>query len=60
MLEEHNRLQILKSAAGYYLGTLYYDEEMEGWFPYSRDTMYLTKDEATDLLYRWRIENGSN
>jgi hypothetical protein len=52
-MEEHGDLQILKSAAGYYLGTLYYDKEMEGWFPNSRDTQYLTKEEATGLLARW-------
>jgi hypothetical protein len=28
--------QILKSAAGYYIGTAYYDEEIEGWFPDNR------------------------
>lgn len=52
-MEEHGNLQILKSAAGYYLGRLYYDKEMEGWFPYSRDTNYLSKEEAVGLLARW-------
>jgi hypothetical protein len=27
---------------------------MEGWFPNSRDTQYLTKEEATGLLERWK------
>ena len=31
-------LQVLKSAAGYYVGRLYYDQEMNGWFPYSRES----------------------
>jgi len=52
-MEEHGYIQVLKSAAGYYLGTLYYDEEMEGWFPNSRDTGYLSKEDATDLLESW-------
>jgi hypothetical protein len=52
-MEQNDSLQVLKSAAGYYLGTLYYDKEMEGWFPNSRDTCYLTKEEATGLLARW-------
>lgn len=32
-----HHLQVLKSAAGYYIGTLYNDEDGY-WYPYSRDS----------------------
>jgi hypothetical protein len=42
----HGQQQVLKSAAGYYIGDLYYDHEMEGWFPYSRDSVEYWPDRA--------------
>lgn len=47
---EHD--QVLKSAAGYYIGSLYYDEEMGGWFPEDRISMYYygTREEAEQHL----------
>lgn len=42
---------VMCSAAGWYIGTTYYDEEMKGWFPYDRYTGYFrTKEEAEKLL----------
>jgi hypothetical protein len=35
-----SELQVLKSNAGYYVGTTYYDSEMQGWFPYDRQSDY--------------------
>lgn len=45
-------LQVLKSAAGFYIGDLYYDKEMGGYFPNSRDSQYYweTREEAEDAL----------
>lgn len=50
---------VLKSAAGYYVGTLYWDADMNGWFPYSRDTDYMTAEEAIGTVYRWLQELGA-
>ena len=38
MLSEY---KLLTSPGGNYVGRLYFDQEMNGWFPYSRDTDYL-------------------
>lgn len=39
--------RVLRSAAGYYIGTLYFDEELGGLFPHSRESGYFaTKDAA--------------
>lgn len=44
--------QVLKSAAGYYIGMLYHDEEMGGWFPWCRDSAnyWKTREEAEEVL----------
>lgn len=43
--------QVLQSNAGYYVGTLYFDSEMNGWFPNSRVSDYFkTKMEAKNYL----------
>ena len=43
--------QVLQSNAGYYVGTLYFDSEMDGWFPNSRISDYFkTKIEAEKHL----------
>ena len=49
-MEKISELQVMQSAAGYYLGHTYYDEEMEGWFPWSRETEYMTKEDAVKTL----------
>jgi hypothetical protein len=44
--------QVLKSAAGYYIGTVKYDEEIAMWMPNSRDSIryYDTISEAIEAL----------
>jgi hypothetical protein len=44
--------QVLQSAAGFYVGMLYHDEEMGGWFPYSRDSAryWKVREEAEEAL----------
>lgn len=44
--------QVLKSAAGYYIGSLYYDEEMQGYYPYDRDSgcYWNTREEAEEAF----------
>ncbi len=46
--KNHPNQQVLESAAGYYIGDLYYDEEMKGYYPYSRDSQeyWRTREEA--------------
>ena len=42
-----SELHVMKSAAGYYLGYTYFDEECQCWFPYDRESHYMaTKEEA--------------
>lgn len=36
--QDHESLQVLHSAAGFYLGHLYHDEKLDGYYPYSRDS----------------------
>lgn len=45
---DHSRLQVLKSAAGYYVGHLYYDRDCECYFPFDRqsDGYFATREEA--------------
>jgi hypothetical protein len=47
--------RILRSAAGYYIGHLYWDDEMRGWFPWDRisEGYYSTKEEAMPELRSW-------
>jgi len=44
--------QVLRSAAGWYIGALYWDEEMTGWYPWDRYSSgyYATEDEANTAL----------
>ena len=46
-------LRVLQSAAGWYIGRLYWDADMGGWFPYSRDSDYYPTQAAAqaDLDY---------
>ena len=39
-MDKVSELQTMKSAAGWYAGTAYWDEEMGGWFPNSRESGY--------------------
>lgn len=45
---DHGNLQVLKSAAGYYVGHLYYDKDAQAWWPYDRqsDGYWNTREEA--------------
>lgn len=47
-----SRLQVLSSAAGYYIGTTIYDEEGDLEFPYTRESVeyYASFEEASDAL----------
>jgi hypothetical protein len=44
--------QVLRSAAGYYIDSLYYDEEMQGYYPYDKDSgcYWRTREEAEKAL----------
>lgn len=45
--ERISEVKVLQSAAGYYIGHLYYDEDMKGWLPYDRLTgYYVSKENA--------------
>ena len=50
MIISHSR--VLKSGAGYYIGTTYLDEDMNTELPYSRDSQeyYASKELAEDAL----------
>lgn len=47
-----NELQVLRSAAGYYIGTLQYDGEDRQWYPFMRDSecYWNTREEAEEAL----------
>ena len=49
-------LKVMRSAAGFYLGHSYYDQELEGDFPYDRQTDYMSEEEATAMLVYWNKE----
>lgn len=44
--------QVLRSAAGWYVGSLYWDDELEAWLPYARYSpgYYATEAEAQVVL----------
>lgn len=44
-------LQVLKSNAGFYIGTLYYDEEWDCYFPNSRETHYFATQEEAENYF---------
>ena len=49
--ENISPLKVMKSAAGYYLGHSYHDEEIGADLPYSRDSDYFpTRETAEDYL----------
>ena len=46
-----SEIKILKSAAGYYIGYLYFDTDMRVWLPYDRlSNYYKTKEDASKEL----------
>ena len=51
--EKITDLKILESAAGYYIGRQYYDNEMKGWFPYSRDSEYFMTEEEAEVCLQY-------
>jgi hypothetical protein len=43
--------KVMKSAAGWYIGLEYWDEDLEAWLPWDRMSAYFgTKAEAKDFL----------
>ena len=43
--------KVMKSPAGYYVGTEYYDDDFNDWLPYSRNSdYYSSQKEAKRLL----------
>lgn len=60
--ENHDGVQVLKSAAGYYVGRLYYDAELGGYLPYSRDSYgyYASREEAEAHLKYYEDLNPDN
>lgn len=46
-------LNVLRSQAGYYIGSTYFDQEIRSWLPYSRVSAYYRRyEEALNELYR--------
>lgn len=45
--------QVLRTPAGWYVGTLYYDPDMGGYFPNSRDTEYFGSYEEANYYLLW-------
>lgn len=41
---------VMKTPAGWYVGTTYFDEDMDGWFPNSRDTHYVASEAEAEAL----------
>lgn len=49
---------VMKSAAGYYVGRAYYDEEVGGtWLPYSRESDYFKERKSTEKFLNYLVEN---
>ncbi len=51
-------LIVMKSAAGYYLGHSYYDKECHAHLPYSRQSEYMSKQEAINLLASYNTSDN--
>jgi len=49
--------KVMKSPAGYYVGKEYYDQEMIGWFPYSRNSEYFKSHKEAKKLLKKINEN---
>jgi hypothetical protein len=49
--DQISEVKILKSVAGYYIGYLYFDKDMNAWLPYDRISgYYVTKEDAAQDL----------
>ena len=49
--DQISEIKVLKSAAGYYIGYLYFDKDMKVWLPYDRlSGYYVTKEDASQDL----------
>ena len=53
-----SEFKVMQSAAGYYIGTTYYDEEMGGDFPYSRETGYFGPKAAAEAALATYVKHG--
>lgn len=55
--DHYSELQVMKSAAGYYIGTLFWDAEYQFFCPGSRDSgYYATFADAQDVLVEhWTV-----
>jgi len=51
-----SELMVCQSNAGYYIGTLQYDSEVDHWFPYSRDSLDYYPDERAA---KSALDNGT-
>lgn len=51
--QSHSHQQVLRSAAGWYVGTLYFDTDLHGYFPNSRDTDYFPSYEEAQAYLVW-------
>ncbi len=49
--------KVMKSPSGYYVGKEYYDQEMIGWFPYSRNSEYFKSHKEAKKLLKKINEN---
>ena len=48
----------MQSNAGWYAGSIYWDEQMQGWYPHDRHTMYVsTEEEAQKLANKFNEES---
>jgi len=47
---EISDLQVMQSGAGFYVGHSYWDIKMQGWFPWSRESDYMTEEDAKKYL----------
>ena len=57
--DSYTELRVLKSPAGYYVGTMYWDAEYEMWDRGSRDSDYFST-EADAARYLQMVESVAN
>jgi hypothetical protein len=57
-LDEISAPMVLKSAAGYYIGALYWDEDLDGWYPWTQYSFcyYATEEDAKKALPAYQDE----
>jgi len=49
-------LKVMESAAGFYLGHTYIDQDLGMELPYDRQTDYMSEEEAKHMLAQWEKE----